>query len=155
MIISTNALSLFLLEHDYNRVSDCNLRLIHENICLDNPAVSNFKRVCTDFPYLALLTKSAKSGEAQVTYVHVSIIKNPLRGTLTSFALAGSLEALTVVTINAEHAFAGTGNKIRLPTTKSLLCTNTGNLSKSMKLCDWEALKAVFLSPLLDKVVVP
>ena len=71
----------------------------------DEPAVSKFKRLYTDFPNIALLTKSATPGEVQVTYTHASIENNLLRETATTFSLEGFLEATTVVAINTERAF--------------------------------------------------
>ena len=76
MIISTHALSLFLLKNDQNGVFNRNLRSIQESMCSDKPTGSKFKQVCTYFPNIALLTKSAMPGEVQVTYAHTSIGNN-------------------------------------------------------------------------------
>ena len=69
-------------------------------------AGSKFKRISTDFPNLAILTKSATSGDIQSTFAHASIGNNFLGETVTPFALTGSLEAPTVVLINIEPSFA-------------------------------------------------
>ena len=84
---------------------------------LDKPAGSKFKRVCTDFPNMEVLTKSTTPGYIQATYVHASVGNKSLGETVTAFSLAGYLEAPTVVSIDAKHAFAVNGNNIRLPTT--------------------------------------
>ena len=97
----------------------------------DETAVSKFNRLCTDFPDIALLTKSATPREVQVTYTHASVENNPLRETVTTFALAGFLEAPTVVAINSQRSFTGSIENIHLPTTKVLLCAAVGDLSKS------------------------
>ena len=116
-MISTNALSLFLLKHDQNGVCDRNLCSVQESMCSNKQAIANFKRLCADFPNLALLNKSATSREVQVTYVHVPVGNKYHRETVTTFALGGSLKALTVVTINSECAFSGSGNRIFPPAT--------------------------------------
>ena len=133
-MISTYALSLLLLKNDQNRVYETNLRLIQELMRSDEPSVAKFKLVYTDLPNLALLTKSATPGEVQVTYAHESIGNKSLGKNVTSFALVELLESLTMVTINSERAFSVAGNKIRLPTTKSLLCAAVGDISKSNNL---------------------
>ena len=103
---------------------------------LDEPYVSKFKRVCMDFLNILLLTKCATPGEFQVTYEHTSVGNKSLGETVNAFALARYLKAPTVVTINAERAFSGARDNIRLPTTNVLLCAAVGNISKSKNLCD-------------------
>ena len=120
----------------------------------DNPDESKFKRICTDFPNIAILTKSATPGELQVTYAHTYVGNKSLGETVTNLVLVGSLEALTILSINAQHAFLGAGKYICIPTTKSLLCTAVGDLSKSKKLCDWAVLNAVLLPPFRIYLVV-
>ena len=83
----------------------------------DDPDGSKFKRVSTDFPNLAVLTKSATPGEIQEMYAHVSVGNKYLGETVTAFALAGYLKAPTVISIDTERAFAGDGKNIRLLTT--------------------------------------
>ena len=101
-MISTNALSLFLFEHNDNRFCGRNLCLIQELIRSDKPDGTKFKQVCVDFPNVAINPKRATPGEIQVTYGHTSIGNKSLGKTVTAFALAGSLEAPTVVSINAD-----------------------------------------------------
>ena len=121
---------------------------------LYNMAVYKFKRVCAYFLNLALLTKSMNTREVQVTCSNVSVGNKSLGETVTTFALAVLLEALTVVTINTEHEFAGATNQIPISTTKLLLHIAIGDLSKSKKLRNCAALNSVFLPPLLTKDVL-
>ena len=79
-------------------------------MCLNEPAVTNFKRVYKDLPNITLLTKSVITGDIQVTFVHASAGNNYLGETVTAFYLMGSLESLTVVSIDAERSFASTNN---------------------------------------------
>ena len=69
------------------------------------PVGSKFKQVSTDFPNLAVLTKSATSEEIQEMYLHASVGNNSPGKMVTAFALSGSLEATTVVLINIDRAF--------------------------------------------------
>ena len=73
---------------------------------------------------------------------------------MTTFTLAGSLEALTVVLINNEHVFDSAGKKINIPTTEVLLHTATSNFSKCKKLHNTTALIAILLPQFLTKSVV-
>ena len=77
-MISTNALSLFLLKNNQNGICKRNLRLIQELMHLYKPSIAKFKWVCADFPNLALLIKSATTGGVQVTYVHTPVGKKSL-----------------------------------------------------------------------------
>ena len=96
-MISTNALSIYILQQDQNNIFEQNLRSIQDAIHLDEPSGSKLKWVCTELPNLAVLTKSATPGDTQVTYAHASVGKNPFGETVTAFALAGSIKASTVV----------------------------------------------------------
>ena len=120
----------------------------------DRLAVSKFKRVCADFPNLALLAKSAKSEEFQVIYAHTSNGNKFLGETVTTYAMAGLLEAPTVATIDSDYAFTFACDKIRLPTTKVLLCTAAADLYMSKRLCDWANFNAVLFPAFLTKVVI-
>ena len=153
-MIYTNTLSLFLLKHNQNKVYDQNLCLIQESMRLDRLAGYMFKRLCVDFPNPAILDKGATPGKFQVVYVHASVGNKSLGETVTYFALAGLLEAPTMVSIGAERAGAGTRENIHLPTTEVLLRAAIGDLYKSRKLRDWAALNAVFLPPLLAKDLI-
>ena len=56
--------------------------------------------------------------------------------------------------IDADIAFAISGNKIRIPITKVLLCTTTGDLTRSKNQRDWAPLNAVLLPPLFTEAVI-
>ena len=72
-MISSNALSLFLLDHNQNGFCNRNIRSIQYMMRSDEPAGAKFKHVCVDFPNLALLTKSIKMGDIQVTFGNASV----------------------------------------------------------------------------------
>ena len=46
-------------------LSNNNIRSIQEIICASETAAEKYKRICRDFPNLAILTKSATPGEVQ------------------------------------------------------------------------------------------
>ena len=73
------------------------------------------------------------TSDVELMFVHVSIGNNSLWESVTDFALAGSLEAPTAVSINAGIAFTISGDKIRIPVTKVLLRTAVGDLTISKK----------------------
>ena len=62
---------------------------IQDTMRSDNPAGSKFKRVSTDFPNLAVLTKSATPGEIQATYLHTCVGNKSLGETVATFNLEG------------------------------------------------------------------
>ena len=86
-MISTNALSIYILQQDQNNIFEQNLRSIQDAIHLDKPYGSKFKWVCTELPNMAVLTKSATSKDIQGTYVHASVGNKSHGKTVTSFAL--------------------------------------------------------------------
>ena len=120
----------------------------------DKPASSKLKRLCTDFPNLEVLTKSATPGDIQVTHSHASIENKSLGKTVTTFALKGSVVAPTVISIDIERAFARGGKNIRLLTTEVLLRDGAGELAKSKKIRYWTSRNAVFLPPFLTEKVL-
>ena len=136
-MISSNTLSLFILDHDHNRVCNCNIHLIQDLMHLENPDGAKFKRVCADFPNIALLTKRATPDDIQFNFGQAPVGNNYLKKTVTDFAIAGSLESPTVVSIDAERAFAITGKNICIPVTELLLCTTIGDLTRSKKMRVW------------------
>ena len=62
-MISTNALSVFILHHHLNGLGNENIRSVQEVMRASEPAVDKFKNVCKDFPNLAILTKSSTPGD--------------------------------------------------------------------------------------------
>ena len=105
-MISSNVISLFPTEHDQNGVCNCNLYSIQDPMRRDEPAGTKFKHVCADFPNLSLLAKRTNTVKIQVTFGHASVGENSFGETATVFDLAGSLESLMVVSIEAERALA-------------------------------------------------
>ena len=86
--------------------------------------------------------------------MHASVGNKSLGKTVTSFALAGSLKAPTVVSIDIKRAFAGDGEKICLLKTEVLLRASTVKLAKYKKLQDWTSRNAVLLMPFLIEIVI-
>ena len=129
-MISSNDLCVYLIQHNQNKICDQNLRSIQDVMRSEETSGRKFKPVCTDFPNMVVLTKSATSGGIQVSYVHAFVGNKSLGKTITAFALAGSSEAPTVVSIDTERAFSGNGKNIQLLTTEVLLRTAAGDLAK-------------------------
>ena len=152
-MISSNALSLFLLDHEQNGVFNHNIHSIQDLMCSDKPTSVKFKVMCADFLNLTLLTESTTPDNIQVVYGHASVGNNPLGETITAFALAGSLESPTVVSINAESALYIANKKILLPVTEVLLSAAISVLMYSKNLRGWASLNSVLLPPFLTKAV--
>ena len=62
-MIYTNDLSIYILQHKQNNIFEQNLRSIQDSIRSDKLTGSKSKRVGTDFPNLAVLTKSTTPGD--------------------------------------------------------------------------------------------
>ena len=77
-MISTNALSVFLLHHHLNGIVNENICLVQEVMCANNPAADKYKNVCKDFSNLAMLMKSSTPGEIQSTFGHAAIANKSL-----------------------------------------------------------------------------
>ena len=129
-MISSNDLCVYLIQHNQNKICDQNLRSIQDVMRSEETSGRKFKPVCTDFPNMTVLAKSATYGDIQVKYVHAFVGNKYLGKTITAFALVGSLEAPTVVSIDIERAFSGNGENIQLPTTEVLLRAAAGDLAK-------------------------
>ena len=115
------------------------------------PAAKKYKRVCKDFPNLAILTKSATPGDIKLTFVHAAVGKNSLGESVVDFALAGDLSSPSVVYLKIEIAFAADVNNIRLPIAEVLLRAAASNLVCSKKQRDWTLRNAVLLPPCLTE----
>ena len=116
-MISSHALSAFLLDHPLNGLGNANLRSVEEAMRASEPATEKYKNVCEDFPNLGILTKSSTPGEVQLTFGHSTIGNKSLGESLQDFALAGDLGSPSVISFNLEIAFAPEGEKIRLTIT--------------------------------------
>ena len=148
-MISTNTLSVFLLHHNLNILSNKNLHSIQDMIRASEPDAEKFKRVCEDFPNLAILTKSATSGNIQLTFIHAAVGNKSLGESVVDFSLAGDLRSPSVISLKIEIAFSADGDQIRLPITEVLLRAAAGNLTQSKKQRDWTPRNAVLLPPFL------
>ena len=120
-MISYNTLSTFILHHDINRLCDKNICSIQDLMRTGNPDSDKFKRVCEDFPNLAILIKRASPGELQLMFAHTYIGYNSLGVCVSAFALEGSLEAPKFVSIEANISFSNAIEKIHSPITEVLL----------------------------------
>ena len=128
-MISSNALSRFILHHYLNRFCDNNLCSIQYLVRTSEPAREKFKHVCEDFPNLSIIAKSATPGDVQLMFAHTSVGNKFLRESGTAFSLAELLGALIVVSIDVDIAFAISGDRIHIPFTEVLLCAAIADLS--------------------------
>ena len=78
-MISTNKLSVFIFHHHINRLGNKNIYSIQNIMRASKPATKKYKKVCKDFPNIAILTKSATLGEVQLTFGHVAVVNKSLR----------------------------------------------------------------------------
>ena len=133
-MISTNALSVFILHHNLNGLGNKNLCSIQDVTHISEPVARKYKRVCEDFPNIAILTKSATPGEIQLTFVHAAVGNKSLGGSFVAFSLAEDLSSPSVIYLKIKIAFAADGNKICLPIRKSsfvpLLATSRARRSR-------------------------
>ena len=88
-MISTIALSVFLLHHHLNGLRNENLRSFQEVMRVSDPAADKFKNVCKDFPNLAILTKSYTPGKIQLTFGHADVGNKSLGESIVSFPPRG------------------------------------------------------------------
>ena len=130
-MISPNALSTFILNHNLNGRCDKNVCSIQERMCTINPARIKFKHVCKYFPNIAILTKNSSPGDVQLTFTHASVGNNYHKEFVAAFSLVGFLEAARVFSIDVNIAFSVAGNKIWVPVTKVIPCASAGNLARS------------------------
>ena len=130
-MISTNALSVFLLYYYLNGPGNKNLRSIQDVMRASKLAAEKFKRVCEDFPNLTILTKSATPGDIQLTFGHVAVGNKSLGKSVVAFALVGDLSSPSVISLKIKIAFAADSDNIRLPIAEVLLRAATGDLARS------------------------
>ena len=95
--ISTNALSVFILHHHTNGLRNKNIRSVQDATHTSDPAAKKYKRVCEDFPNIAILTKSATPGKAQWTFSHAAVGNKFLGESVVSFSLAINLSSTSVI----------------------------------------------------------
>ena len=114
-MLSTNALSVFILHYHQNGICNKNHCSIQYIMRANEPAAKKYKKFCDDFPNLAILTKSTTLGEVQLTFTHATVGNNSLGESVLALALAGKIDSPSVISINTDIAFAIDGDKIRLP----------------------------------------
>ena len=120
---------MFLLHHHINGIGNKNLCSVQEVMHTSEQAADKFKKICEDFPNLAILTKSSTLGEMQLTFGHAAVGNKSFRESVVAFALAGNLSSPSVISLKIEIAFDADGNKIRLPIVEVLLHTDDGDLA--------------------------
>ena len=106
------------------------------------------------FPNLAILTKSATPGEAQLTFGHAAIGNKSLGGYFVAFAVVVDLSSPSVISLNIDNDFDADDDMIHLPITEVLLRAATGDLARSKKQRDWTPRNAVLLPPFLRKAAI-
>ena len=132
-MISTNALSVFILHHHTNGIGNKNRRSIQEIVHASKPAAEKYKNFYEDFPNLAILNMSGTPGKVQLTFVHAADENNSPGESVVDFALGGYLSSPSVVSINMDIDFTSDGNKIRLPIAEVLLRAAASDLARSKK----------------------
>ena len=113
---------------------------------------AKFKRICTYFTNIEILTNRAMSGKIQVTFGNATIGNKSLRETVTTFNLIERRKSLTVVSIDTKCASAR--DNIRLPTTEVLPHASFSDLIHSKNICNWATLSVILLPTLLTEVVI-
>ena len=142
------------MHHHLNGLGNKNLCLVLDVMCASEPAAEIFKRICEDFPNLAILTKSSTPGDIQLTFGHAVIGNKSLGESVVAFALAGDLSSPSVIYFNTDIAFAADGDKIRLPIAEVLLCAAAGDLARSKNQRDWTSRNSVLLLPFLTEAAI-
>ena len=145
---------MFILHHNLIRLGNKNIRSIQYVMHAHEPDAEKYKRVCKDFPNLAILTKSATPGKIQLTFGHAAVGNNSLGESVVAFALAGDLSSPSVISLNIEIVFATDSDKICLPIVEVFLCTTSGDLVRSKKQRDWNPRNAVLLPPFLTEAAI-
>ena len=128
-MISTNALSVFLMNHQLSGLGNKNLGSIQDMMRASEPVAEKFKRVCEGFPNLLILTISSTLGKIQLTFGHAAVGNKSLGEFVVDFALAGNLISPSVISFNIEIAFAADSDNFRLPIAEVLLRAAAGNLA--------------------------
>ena len=128
-MISNNALSVFILHHHVNVISNNNLCSIQEVMRVRNLSAKKYKRVCKDFPNLVILIKSATPGEVQLIFVLAAVANKFLGNPVVDFALAGDLSSSSVISLKIYIAFTADSDKVFLPIAKVILRAAASNLA--------------------------
>ena len=99
-MLSTNALSVFILHHHQNGICNKNIRSIQDIMRASKPDAEKYKNVCDDFPNIAILIKSATPVKVRLLFVNTTVGNKSLGESVVEFALAGNLDSPSVVLIN-------------------------------------------------------
>ena len=153
-MISSSALSVFLLHHSLNGLGNNNLCSIQEVMHASEPAADKYKNICENFLNLGFLTKSSTPGESHLMFGHLAVGNKSLGESVVAFALAGDLGSPSVIYFNLKIAFATNEEKIRLPIAEVILRAAAGNLARSKKQRDWTSRNAVLLPPFLTEAAI-
>ena len=103
-MMSTNALSIFILRLDQKRVLNRILCSVQELMRMSKLVNKKFKHAWKYFPNTNILTKIPIPGGVQLTSAHASVGNKSLGESVTEFSLVGSLDFPTLVLINADIA---------------------------------------------------
>ena len=91
---------MFILHHHLNGLRNKNLRSIQDVMRTRDLATEKYKRVCEDFPNLAILTKSAILGNIKLTFGHAAVGNKSLGESIVDFALACDLSSYSVISLS-------------------------------------------------------
>ena len=119
-----------------------------------DPDIKNYKKVRNNLPNIAIPTKNAIPGEVQLTFTNTSVGKKSLRESVAEFALAGSIDSPSVVSIDINIAFTINGKKIRHPIPEVLLHAAAGDLMRLNNQRYWTLRSTVLLPPFLTEAEI-
>ena len=153
-MISSNALSVFLLRHPLNWLRNENLRSVQEVMRASKTAADKYKNVCEDFPNIVTFTKSSTPVEIQLMFGHTVVGNKSLEESIVAFALAGDLGSPSVISFYLEIAFSTDREKIRLPIAEVLLRAAAGNIVRSNNQRNWKSRNSVLLPPFLTESAI-
>ena len=145
---------MFILHNHFSRLENKNIRSNQDVMRASKPTEDKYKRVCEDFPNLAIFTKSATPGGIRLTFGRAAVGNNSLGKSVLAFSLAGDLSSPSMIYLNIEIAFAADGGNICLPIAEVLLRAAAGDLARSKNHRDWTPRNAVLLPPFLTEAAI-
>ena len=101
-MISSHALSAFLLNHPRNGLGNVNLRSVQEAMRASEPVMEKYNNVCEDFPNLGILTKISMPSKFRLTFGHGTVGNKSFGESIQAFALTGNLGSPSVISFNLE-----------------------------------------------------
>ena len=96
-MLSTNTLSVFIPHNHQSGLCNKSLCSIQYIMPASEMDAEKYKKVCDNFPNLAILTKSATPGEVQLTFAHVAVGNKPLGESVVAFSQAGNIDSPSVI----------------------------------------------------------